>query len=133
MKKGLWKKGLALGLSVVITLGLAACGGKEDNSQLAKENVYTFEDMGLIDENENINDLICLDDKLYLLVNNYTYDDEGNETHVFGFYKANMDGSDKSFVELALPEREENYSWINNTMLSPDGYIYVVENSSFED
>lgn len=133
MKKGLWKKGLALGLSAAITLGLAACGGKEDNSQLAKENVYTFEDMGLIDNNENINDLISLDGKLYLLVNNYTYDDEGNETHVFGFYKANMDGSDKSFVELALPEREENYSWINNTMLSPDGYVYVVENSSFED
>ncbi|MDE6675036.1 MAG: hypothetical protein K2K19_09545, partial [Acetatifactor sp.] len=133
MKKGLWKRGLALGLSALITLGLAACGGKEDNSQLAKENVYTFEDMGLIDENENINDLICLDDKLYLLVNNYTYDDEGNETHVFGFYKTNMDGSDKSFVELELPKREENYSWINNTMLSSDGYVYVVENSSFED
>lgn len=133
MKKGLWKKGLALGLSVAIALGLAACGGKENNNQLAKENVYTFEDIGLINDNEYINDLVCLDGKLYVLVNNYTYDDEGNETHVFGFYKANMDGSDKSFVELALPEREENYSWINNTMLSPDGYIYVVENSSFED
>ena len=136
MKKGLWKKGLALGLAAAITLGLAACGGgggKDENTRLAKENVYTFEDTGLISDNENINDMVYFDGKLYLLVNNYPYDDEGNETHVFGYYKANVDGTDKSFVELALPEREENYSWINNTMLSQDGYIYVVENSSFED
>ncbi len=135
MKKGLWKKGLALGLAAAITLGLAACGGggKVENTNLAKENVYSFEDTGLISNDESINGMIYLDGKLYLLVNNYTYDDEGNETHVFGYYKSNADGTDKSFVDLALPEREENYSWINNTMLSQGGYIYVVENSSFED
>ncbi|MDE7224758.1 MAG: extracellular solute-binding protein [Acetatifactor sp.] len=135
MRKGLWKRGLALGLAAAITLGLAACGGgeKDENSQLAKENVYSFEDLGLIGTDENINDMIYLDGKLYLLVNNYRYDEEGNETHVFGYYKANVDGTDKSFVELTLPEREENYSWINNTLLSPEGYIYVVNNSSFED
>lgn len=135
MKKGLWKKGLALGLAAAITLGLSACGGggKDENTNLAKENVYSFEDTGLISNDESINGMIYLDGKLYLLVNNYTYDDEGNETHVFGYYKSNADGTDKSFVDLALPEREENYSWINNTMLSQGGYIYVVENSSFED
>lgn len=140
MKKGLWKKGLALGLAAAITLGLAACGGgggKDENSQLAKENVYSFEDLGLIgngeNTNENINGIIYLDGKLYLLVNSYSYDEEGNETNIFGYYKANVDGTDKSFVELKLPEREETYSWINNTLLSPGGYIYAVNNSSFED
>lgn len=135
MKKGLWKKGLALGLAAAMALGLAACGGggKDENTQLAKENVYTFEDLGLLGQDESISDLIYLDGKLYLLVNNYKYDEEGNETRIFGYYKANADGSDKSFVTLESPEREASYSWINNTLLSPGGYIYAVENCNFED
>lgn len=134
MRKGILKRGLALGLAAVMALGLGACGGgKDDNSQLAKENVYTFQEVTQISNEENINDMIFQNDKLYLMTTKYSWDDEGNSNSVFGFYVSNADGSDKNFVELTGPDREENRSWINNTVFTKGGYIYVVENTAFED
>ena len=134
MRKGILKRGLALGLAAVMALGLGACGGgKDDNSQLAKENVYTFQEVTQISNEENINDMIFQNDKLYLMTTKYSWDDEGNSNSVFGFYVSNADGSDKNFVELTGPDREENQSWINNTVFTKGGYIYVVENTAFED
>lgn len=108
MRKGILKRGLALGLAAVMALGLGACGGgKDDNSQLAKENVYTFQEVTQISNEENINDMIFQNDKLYLMTTKYSWDDEGNSNSVFGFYVSNADGSDKNFVELTGPDREE--------------------------
>lgn len=126
-------------LSAAITLGLTACGGdsgnKDGNSQLAKENVYTYQEieLGFDMENSNINSMAYLDGKLYMLVNTYEYDENGNANQTLGCHISNPDGTDSSFVELTREEREETYSWINNMLINPEGYIYAVENSGYED
>ena len=106
MKKDLLKRGLALGLAAVLTLGLSACGGggKDENSQLAKENVYSFQEITQIDGDENINDMVFLDGKLYLMTTKYSWDEEGNSESVFGYYVSNADGTDKNFVQLTGPK-----------------------------
>ncbi len=137
MKKDLLKRGLALGLAAVLTLGLSACGGggKDENSQLAKENVYSFQEITQIDGDENINDMVFLDGKLYLMTTKYSWDEEGNSESVFGYYVSNADGTDKNFVQLTGPKREGEggRGWINNTLFTKGGYIYAVENSTYED
>lgn len=133
MKKGLWKKGLALALAAVMSMGLGACGGKDENSQLAKENVYSFQDITQLDDQENINGVFYKNDMLYLLVTRYEYDDEGNADITFGYYRMGIDGSDKNFVTLDRPKREENSSYINSAIFTDAGYIYAVENSMYED
>lgn len=126
-----------MALSAAITLGLTACGGEsggDENSQLAKENVYTYQEieLGFDMENSNINSMAYLDGKLYILVSTYEYDENGY-AQTMGCYISNPDGTDSSFVELTREEREETYSWINNMLINPEGYIYAVENSSYED
>jgi len=134
MKKGILKKGLALGLAAAITLGLGACGGGgDDNSRLAKENVYTFEEIIQIGSDENINDMLYLDGRLYLMTTKYSTDEEGNSDVVFGYYVSNADGSDQNYVTLTGPDREEDRSWINSTLFTKGGYIYAVENATYED
>lgn len=133
MKKGILKKGLILGLAAVMTLALGACGGKEDNNQLAKENVYSFQEITQIDNEENVNDMIYLDDKLYLMTTKYSWDDDGYSDITVGYYVSNLDGTDKNFVKLVCPDRESKNSWINNTLLTKGGYVYVVENTTYED
>lgn len=133
MKKGILKKGLTLGFAAVMTLALGACGGKDDNSQLAKENVYSFQEITQIDNGENVNDMIYLDDKLYLMTTKYSWDDEGNSNVTVGYYVSDMDGANKNFVELVSPDRGGNSSWINSTLFTKGGYIYAVENTAYED
>lgn len=135
MKKGTWKKGLAFALAVVMTLGLGACGGKggDDNGQLAKENVYSFQEIVPVSDQENISGLTYRDGRLYMLVTQYEYDEEGNGKETFGYYSFNTDGSDKNFVELVRSEREESYSYMNSTLFADGETIYGVENSIFED
>ena len=135
MKKGTWKKVLAFALASVMTLGMGACGGGGGNAndQLAKENVYSFQDIVPISDQENINGLSYRDGRLYILITQYDYDDEGNGKETFGYYSVNTDGSDKQFVELARQEREENYSYMNSTLFSDAGMVYGVENSVLED
>ena len=127
MKKGIWKKVIALSLAAVMGLGLAACSGGDDNqggqdgigggdegtsggvktSQQGKENVYSYQELNLLGRNDNVSNLSYQDGKLYFLVYNYGGSgEETSENNKFGYYKANIDGSDSSFVELALPERE---------------------------
>lgn len=135
MKKGTWKKGLAFALAAVMTLGLGACGGNggNDNSQLAKENVYSFQEIVPVSDQENISGLSYRDGKLLMLVTQYDFDEEGNGKETFGYYSFNTDGSEKTFVELKRPEREENYSYMNSTLFTGQGTIYGVENSVLED
>ncbi|MDE5748019.1 MAG: hypothetical protein K2I21_10630, partial [Acetatifactor sp.] len=136
MKKGLWKKGLALALAAVIPLQLGACGGKDENTQQAKENVYSFQDIIQLGTQENVNESIenvfYKDDMLYMMITRYVYDPERDTEVTYGYYKMGVDGSDKSFVELVSPEREGNSGYINSSIFT-DGYIYAVENSYYED
>lgn len=154
MKKGIWKKVLALSLAAVMGLGLAACSGGDDNqggqdgigggdegtsggvktSQQGKENVYSYQELNLLGRNDNVSNLSYQDGKLYFLVYNYGGSgEETSENNKFGYYKANIDGSDSSFVELALPEREGSNSWINSAFVSNAGYVYAVDSCTYED
>lgn len=139
MKKW-WKKMTALALSATMIAGLTACGGndssKVDNSRLAKENVYQYQDLELPinSDNTSISNMVYLDNKLYILANTYEYDEMGNSNNTFGCYSFNLDGSDQRYVELEKEEREEeSNSWMNSTLITDSGYIYGVENSPLED
>lgn len=135
-------------------LGLAACSGGDDNqggqdgigggdegtsggvktSQQGKENVYSYQELNLLGRNDNVSNLSYQDGKLYFLVYNYGGSgEETSENNKFGYYKANIDGSDSSFVELALPEREGSNSWINSAFVSNAGYVYAVDSCTYED
>ncbi|MCI9073467.1 MAG: extracellular solute-binding protein [Lachnospiraceae bacterium] len=156
MKRGIWKKVIALSLAAVMGLGLAACnGGSGDanrdgqggiggsdvgtsggvkTSQQGKENVYSYQELDLLGSNDNVSSISYRDGKLFLLVYNYGGSgEETSENNLFGYYKANTDGSDSSFVELALPEREESNSWINSAFVSDAGYVYAVCSCTYED
>lgn len=134
MKKISWKKGTVLALAAVMTLALGACGGKDANKQLAKENVYSFQEIAQLDENDSIDNVVYKDGMLYLLATQYRYDEETGEYSVtFGYYKMGLDGSDQSFVKLEDPERQEDNSWFNATLLTEAGYVYAVENCSYQD
>lgn len=133
MGKGIMKKGLVLGFAAAVTLGLSACGGKDANSQLAKENVYSFQEISQINDEENIDGMIYLDGKLYLMTTRYAWDDDGKSDITLGYYVSNADGTDQNFVKLSGPDREESNSWINNTLFTKGGYVYAVENSMYED
>lgn len=158
MKRGLWKKAMALSLAVVMSLGLAACdsGSSNDNpggdggngggiaaegnaaggsgtEQAGKENVYSCQELKLLKSNDNVCSMTYRDGKLYLLVYNWSGSgEESAEENTFGCYQASVDGSSSSFMELALPEKEESYSWINKTLITDGGYIYAEENSTYE-
>ncbi|MDE5746517.1 MAG: extracellular solute-binding protein [Acetatifactor sp.] len=173
MKRRLCKEGIALCLTVVMCMGLAACsrsnvvgsqdgdmgsvedtgsvevtgsvedtgsagdtgsvsdtgnggdyGSASDINQSSKENVYSFQELDVLRSDDNVSGMYYQDGKLYLLVDNYW---DG-----FGCYKVNADGSDSSYMELALPEREESYSRIEYTLLTHAGYFYAVESSGYE-
>ena len=154
MKKGIWKKVIALSMAAVMGLGLSACSGGDDKqggqdgigggdegtsggvktSQQGKENVYSYQELNLLGRNDNVSNLSYQDGKLYFLVYNYGGSgEETSENNKFGYYKANIDGSDSSFVELALPEREGSNSWINSAFVSNAGYVYAVDSCTYED
>lgn len=167
MKRGPWKKRIALCLTLVICMGLTACsrsyvvgsqggdmgsvedtgsvevtGSVEDTGsagdtgnggdyspasvvdQSSKENVYSFQELDLLRSDDNVSGMYYRDGKLYLLVYNYW--------NRFGCYKVNVDGSDSSFMDLTLPEREESYSWIEGSLLTDTGYFYAVESRGYE-
>lgn len=77
MKKFIWKKGVCLGLTAAMLAGLTACSKEEGNtavnSALAKENVYSYEELSLekLGDDYNVQDMQFINDKIYLLVNTY--------------------------------------------------------------
>ena len=81
MRKGLWKRTLALGLAAVLGLGLAACGNKEEdqagnaNSILAKQYVYSYEkvDFGDYGDSVSISKMEYKGGRVYALLDIYTY------------------------------------------------------------
>lgn len=90
MKKQLWKRALSLGLTMIVIVGLAACGkGDSDgnggsigggnnskgnkgnsNSELAKQYVYSYEelDLGLDAGTYNIQNVAAKDGKIAVFV-----------------------------------------------------------------
>lgn len=116
-KKGASKRGnriLALGLVCALTAGLCACGGggKNENSALAKENVYRVQEIALPEiDGDNINVFASShkDGSVYLLMQVYHWNDEKfNENPVTDIRVMTIkdDGSDVQMLNLDIPEWE---------------------------
>ena len=115
MKKKRLKQALAIGLVCGMTAGLCACGGgggKNENSALAKENVYRVQDIALpeIDGDDvNVYASAHVDGEVRLLMQVYHWNDEKfNENPVTDIRLLAMkdDGSDIRMTNLDIPEWE---------------------------
>ena len=83
MSKGVWKKGLSFLLAVMMVIGMTACGkteGKQnENNLLAKQNVYSYEniDFGDFGDNVSIQGMSYNDGRVNVLLDIYIYESQG--------------------------------------------------------
>ena len=108
------RKAAVLGLSAVMALSLAACGkdnnggggngggGGNANSSLAKQYVFSYEeiDIGDLGDSADIRDMVYVNDRVYMLLNIYEYGGSGGAMMMRG----SMGGA------VATPEIAENDS-----------------------
>lgn len=138
MKKRFWEKAVSLGLCAAMAVSLSACGkdgggntpGKAGDPNLAKQNVYAYEDIdvGKLGDSADVVGSAYVGGRVYMMFNIYNWSDEnaGNENKILSFLP---DGSDVQAIELENPTAgEENASggfWINATSFGEDGSIYA--------
>lgn len=111
MKKGRLKKILCTGLALAMAVSLPACGKKKDeNSGLAKEHVYKYQEIALPDFGQDYNIMECVrkDGAIYLLLQIYHWNDEesfdgGNRDTDIRLVSMKEDGSDVKEVMLQVP------------------------------
>lgn len=114
MRRKFGKRGLALGLTLAMTLGLCACGGEEgksmENASLAKENVYRvqeFEMPQLVDNENgytNIIQTIHKDEKIYVLIEATSWDNVTYESNTrYCLLSMNEDGSAQELTDIQIP------------------------------
>lgn len=142
MRRVFMKKGFCIILVLSLMNGLIGCNGSgakgKEDSQLAKQNVYSYYDIPLEIETEdyNILSMVYSNDKVIVVVDINLLDEESDiyENHV-GVYSCNIDGSDLQEVVLQKEDEESDItsSRINQTILGDDGSVYAVENSYKED
>ena len=127
MKKNLLKRVLAIGLTVAMTLSLAACGGDKDgeegksgsssgkgdaaNAALAKENVYRLDPVtipNLVKEkngNIYVMDLMQTDTDVYAIIQNSKYDEVTyQDTTEYYLFDMKKDTKAVTNTKLTLPE-----------------------------
>ena len=109
------KRTLCLGLISSMAIGLCACGGgggKNENSALAKENVYKMQEIALpeIDGDDfNVFASTHKDGTVHLLMQVYHWNDEKfseNPQTDIRLMSIKEDGSDVQMLELEIPEWE---------------------------
>lgn len=113
MKKNRMRKSICAGLILAMTVGLCACGGKDSSnkggksadSSLAKQYVFSYEEVKLPDvsENMNVSAIFPQGDKYYMVVENYSWGANGSKTNI-DLCSMNADGSD---VQTILLEKSE--------------------------
>ncbi len=137
MKKGFWKKVTSLGMAVMLTISLAACGsvdgeggsssgngggglsgllgggGKKDpNAALAKENVYKYDELTLPDMNADSYDVqasTVKEDMLYMVLRTYTWATETtNSSQSNVLLTMKTDGTDAKVIQLQKSGEEVN-------------------------
>ncbi|MGN0424724.1 MAG: ABC transporter substrate-binding protein [Acetatifactor sp.] len=127
MKKNLLKRVLAIGLTVAMTLSLAACGGDKDgedgkpgsssgkgdaaNAALAKENVYRLDPLtipNLVKEKNNniyVMDLMQTDTDVYAIIQNSKYDEiTYQDTTEYYLFDMKKDTKTVTNTKLTLPD-----------------------------
>lgn len=113
MKKGFLKKSLSIALTVAVTAGLCACGTRTpgnagrgasaQDSSLAKQYVYSYNEFEIPDIGDDWNVLASsyIDGTVYVLTVCYHYDsDEENDYKLISF---NSDGSLRDQIKLEIP------------------------------
>lgn len=105
--KGL-RKLLCIGLTVVTTLGLTACGGGQTvgaDPALAKQYVYSYENIEIPDmgENTNFRDVSKYNDRVYFIAEISKWD-ENSQSNEYRLVSMKTDGSDMQSIAIELPE-----------------------------
>jgi hypothetical protein len=159
ISSGKRSKGLkrwSLMLIVLASCLLAACGKSgSSNNQLAKEYVYSYQDIDLGDDSEypDIRFAQCVQDKVSMLflitesgggindlmprVIDTAYSEasavampempvESTNHTTLRLMTCNTDGSNVNHVDLATGREEESNSWVNFSTMSTTGDVYVV-------
>ena len=116
MKKQFLKRGLALGLTLAICLGLCACGEKGknmENAEMAKEHVYKLQpiEMPKLTDSDNgytnIMQTIHRDGKLYVLMQASSWDPVTYEENIrYCIVSMNEDGTDIQVTDIQIPDEE---------------------------
>ncbi|MCM1189560.1 MAG: extracellular solute-binding protein [bacterium] len=122
MKKMRFRRGLFLGLTLAMALGLGACGGKGksmENAGLAKEHVYKVSAVELpiekpdADNSTSVLQVARVEDRIYVLLRTdiWGYKDDGwSDSDFYGqrttYSMVNMDleGGDQKITEIKVPD-----------------------------
>lgn len=104
--KGL-RKLFCIGLTVVTTLGLTACGGGQTvgaDPALAKQYVYSYENIEIPDmgENTNLRDVCKYNDRVYMIAEVSEWN-ENSQTNEYRLISMKTDGSDIQSIVMELP------------------------------
>lgn len=130
MKKKLLTRVLAIGLSIVMTLGLTACGGDDNvesggsnsgkkdgtvNATLAKENVYRLDPVtipNLKKENNTdiyLQDMLQTDTDVYGIIQKNMWDEVTYENTVeYYLFQMNMDSRTVTNTKLVMPDEKKD-------------------------
>lgn len=122
MKKSWIGRGLALGLTAVMTLGLCACGGKGmENAAMAKEHVYKMTPVELpglertsednLERNVSVMQSRRVGDRIYLILRTDVWGmvDDGYENSTeYAMINMDLTGGDQKHTVIQVPERDEN-------------------------
>lgn len=143
MKKGWIKRAFSLTLAATLVLGLAGCkkSSPEEksnaNSALAKQNVYSYTDIPLNLETDDVSvrDMIYSNGKVYVALETYSWNEEtGVSNNTTQIVSCNADGSELQTVTLEPSAQEEGTnSWIGQMVFNQDGSVIAVSESYFED
>ncbi len=140
MKRGVMKKIISFILVLTFVFSLVGCNKNEakskENTQLAKENVYSYENIPFeIESNDfNVISMTYNDGKIVACVDVYIQNEENFESRT-DIYSFNIDGSDLKKVELQEDgEKDENtHVYMGQIVLAEDGSVLAVEETYKED
>lgn len=112
MRKRVWKKVLSFLLAAMMVLSMAACGkgeGKQnENNLLAKQNVYSYEniDYGDFGDNVSIQGMSYSDGRVHVLLDIYIYESQG-ATPRLGAAVAIPEVGEEAVVDAEASESEK--------------------------
>ena len=140
MKRGVIKKLICSILILTFVFSLVGCNKKEakskENTQLAKQNVYSYENIPFEIEadNYNVRSMTYTDDKIIFCMDVYIQTDEMFENRM-DIYSVNIDGSDLKRIELQGEEEKDDDtgSYMNQIVLAEDGSVLAVEETYKQD
>ena len=109
MRRNWFRKAISIALVSIMTLGLCACGNtgrKNENADLAKENVYRLEEFELPDfggDDYNVRGSAHKDGLLYMLIEVYNWSDYSGNNDI-RILSMREDGTDVQVVPLEMPD-----------------------------